>query len=90
MKNTIDKKKLREFGFLISLLLPIFMGWFIPYLRGHVFNYWTLLIAIPSFILAILNPKLLLRPYKLWMKIGYILGWINNFVQPFFIFNFVV
>ena len=66
------------------------MGWFIPYLRGHVFNYWTLLIAIPSFILAIFNPKLLLRPYKLWMKIGYILGWINSRITLGLVFILVL
>ena len=78
MKNYIPKKTLREFGFLIGFTFPIFIGWILPLLGGHSFRTWTLFISIPSIILAFTKPKLLLYPYRIWMKLGHILGWINS------------
>ena len=78
MKNNISNKILREFGFLISFTFPILLGWILPHLSGHSFRYWTLWISIPSLILTILRPQILLYPYKAWMKLGHILGWLNS------------
>ena len=78
MGKNISNKILREFGFLISFALPILIGWIMPLIGGHPFRTWTLWISFPTFILAILKPKLLFHPYKAWMKLGHILGWINS------------
>ena len=37
-----------------------------------------LFIGIPSFILGLIYPKILLWPYKKWMQFGNFLGWINS------------
>ena len=78
MESHITKKKLREFGFLIGLLFPLLIGLIFPALRGHDFQLWTLAIAIPSIILGVIKPNTLLYPYKFWMKLGHVLGWINS------------
>ncbi len=78
MKVSIDKKQLREFGFLIGLGFPILLGWIIPSISGHNFRTWTLWIGTPFSIIGTLNPKLLFYPYKGWMKLGNFLGWINS------------
>ena len=78
MKVPISKKQLREFGILIGFGFPIIIGWILPAFGGHSFREWTLWIGIPALILGIANPYLLLIPYQVWMKIGYILGWINS------------
>ena len=78
MKNYIPKKTLREFGFLIGFIFPILIGWILPFIGGHPFRTWTLSISIPSIILAIIKPSLLLYPYRAWMKLGHILGWLNS------------
>ena len=78
MKNHISPKILREFGILIGFGFPFLIGWFLPFLGGHSFRAWTLLISIPSLILSISRPNLLLYPYQAWMKLGYILGWLNS------------
>ena len=78
MKISISKKQLREFGFLIGLGIPIFIGWIIPSIGGHVFKSWTLWVGIPSLLVGILKPDLLLYPYKGWMALGHALGWINS------------
>ena len=78
MKNYIPKKTLREFGFLIGFIFPLLIGWILPLIGGHSFRTWTLFISIPSIILAFTNPMLLLYPYRAWMKLGHILGWVNS------------
>ena len=78
MKNHIPKKTLREFGFLIGFIFPFLIGWILPLIGGHSFRTWTLFISIPSIILAFTKPILLLYPYKAWMKLGHILGWVNS------------
>jgi len=78
LKNHISKKILREFGFLIGFVFPFLIGWILPLLFGHPFRTWTFWIGFPSLILAIIKPGFLLYPYKLWMKLGHILGWVNS------------
>ena len=77
MKNP-SKKQLREFGYLIGFGLPIILGWAIPSLLGHEFRVWTLWVAIPALIIAPTSPRLLKLPYKFWMFLGKVLGWINS------------
>ena len=78
MKESISKKQLREFGFLLGLGIPVVVGWGIPAIGGHMFRTWTLWIGLPSLITGITRPSLLLYPYKGWMKLGHVLGWINS------------
>ena len=78
MKNQIPPKKPREFGFLIAFIFPFLIGWILPLIGGHSFRTWTLFISIPSIILAISKPRLLIYPYIAWMKLGHILGWVNS------------
>lgn len=78
MEKSITKKQLVEFGFLIGFGFPIIIGFILPLIGGHEFRAWTLWIGLPSLILAISRPQLLLYPYKGWIKLGYLLGWINS------------
>ena len=78
MKESISKKQLREFGFLIGFGFPIIIGWVIPTLSGHLFRSWSLWVGFTSLILGILKPSLLSYPYEVWMKLGHALGWINS------------
>ena len=78
MKKYISKKILRDFGFLISFVFPFFVGWLLPLFGGHSFKTWTLWISFSAFTLAITRPSLLLYPYKAWMKLGDLLGWVNS------------
>ena len=74
----ISKKTLREFGIIFGIGFPFLIGWMFPFFRDHSFKSWTLIIGSPLLILGILKPKSLLYPYKLWMFLGFILGWINS------------
>ena len=80
MKQTISKKQLREFGLLIGFGFPILIGCLLPSLFGHAFRAWTLWIGIPGLILGLTFPRLLHYPYKSWMALGQILGWVNSHI----------
>ena len=77
-KSSITQKQLREFGYLIGIGFPLIIGWIVPIIIGHIFRFWSLWISIPFLLLAILKPRLLIYPYKVWMKIGLVLGWFNS------------
>ena len=80
MKETISKKQMREFGLLIGFVFPILIGWFIPALTGHGFREWTLWVGFLGLIIGLTYPRLLYYPYKFWMKLGVLLGWINSHI----------
>ena len=79
MKELLSSnKQLRQFGLVIGFGFPIIIGYLVPLISGHVFKSWTLFVALPTFILSFLRPSLLFYPYKLWMRVGEILGIINS------------
>ena len=88
-KEYIAKKKLREFGILIAIFFPLFIGYFIPLCSGQEYRLWTFYIAVPFLIFGIIKPQLLLFPYKLWLKLVFFVGWIISriiFGLVFFVF----
>ncbi len=74
----ISKKILKEFGIVFGIMFPIFIGGIIPIIRNESFKYWTLIIGVAFLIIGIYRPYFLIYPYKLWMFLGFILGWINS------------
>ena len=90
MRETTSKKQLREFGILIGFGFPTLIGWLLPLLFGHEFRLWTLWIGVPGLILGLTIPRLLHYPYKIWMALGHVLGWVNSHIILGLVFIFVV
>ena len=90
MKEIISKKQLREFGLLIGFGFPILIGWLLPSLFGHQFRTWTLWIGVPGLLIGFTAPRLLYYPYKGWMLLGHVLGWINSHIILGLVFIFVL
>ena len=90
MKKNISKKILREFGILIAFIFPILIGYVFPYFEGHSFRFWTIWVGMPFLIFAIIKPNLLFYPYKMWMKLGEILGWLNSRIILWLVFIVVL
>jgi len=78
MKKNYKEKDFKNFGLLIGILFPILYGFLIPFLWSHDFKFWTLIVGLLFLILGKYKPVFLKIPYKLWMKFGDILGWINT------------
>lgn len=69
---------LRKFGFIVGGILAGVFGALIPYINRGGYNEYLVGIGSAILIFAALLPKLLLYPFKVWMWIGEILGWINT------------
>ncbi len=78
MKERISKKQLLEFGLLIGFGFPLLIGWLIPALTGHGFRVWSLWVGFLGLLFGLTSPRLLYYPYKFWIKLGLILGWVNS------------
>mgnify|MGYP001239687986 CR=1 FL=1 len=90
MRETIEKRKLREFGLLLGILFPFFIGFVIPYLHSSDFKIWTFYVTGLLFFIAIFNPEKLFILYKSWIKIGHILGFLNSKIILGIIFLFIL
>ena len=90
MNHIYNKKILREFGIIIGVFFPLLIGLIIPYLNGHRFQYWSLFVSLPTILLALIKPYLLITPYKVWMSFGDVLGWFNSKLILGFVFTFVL
>ena len=89
MRNC-SKKQLREFGIVMGIFFPMFIGWILPFLNGHEFLNWTLFVGIILFMLAILKPSLLSKPYELWISLANLLAWFNSRIILGLVYFFVL
>ena len=90
MNKVVSVRQLKEFGLLVGFCFPIIIGWLIPAIGGHSFRAWTLWVGIPLWILGMIAPITLLYPYKIWIKLGLVLGWINSRIILGIIFIFIL
>ena len=90
MKETISKKQLLDFGIFIGFGFPLFIGFLIPALFGHGFRVWTLWVGLPALVLGLTLPRLLYYPYKSWIALGNVLGWVNSKIILGLVFIFVL
>ena len=74
-----DKQELRKFGLIMAMVISLLFGLTIPFIGSHnAYPLWPWTIASVFVIVSIVHPKLLHQVYKIWMKIGHVLGWINT------------
>ncbi len=58
--------------------MAVLFGLLLPLLRGHGLPKIPWLIAIMLWFWAVIAPVTLQPVYKVWMRIGLVLGWINT------------
>ena len=90
MNKKTNKKILMEFGIIFGIFLPLIIGFLMPIIFNHDFKLWTLIVGFIFITLSLASPSKLFYPYKLWMKFGEILGWINSKIILSLIFVFVL
>ncbi len=73
-----DAKELQKFGLLLGSLIALFFGLLIPWLWSLSWSLWPWLLAGMFIAWSGLAPASLAPVYRLWMRIGNTLGWINN------------
>ena len=74
----VSDKELKEFALLMAWAFPLFIGVIAPWILGLGLQWWTLLVSLCFVSLSFISPKLIYIPYKAWMFIGGIIGFINT------------
>ena len=72
-----DTKQLRSFGYIVGGIFGVIAIW--PYVfHGAGIRIWALVLSIVLVFSALIIPLVLKPVYKIWMRIGLVLGWINT------------
>lgn len=85
----MDKKSLREFGIITGSIVAVLFGLLLPWLFGFNYPLW------PWYVLAVLAGVALVIPmalnpvYKVWMRFGLVMAWINTRIILGVVFYFV-
>lgn len=86
-KSIVPVKDLRSFGLLVGgifLLIGLF-----PLLRKLPVRPWVLWPGGALTVTGLLWPAILYWPYRFWMMIGHVLGWINSRIILGLVFTLV-
>lgn len=74
----LDKKGLREFGLVGGSIVAISFGTLLPMLRHQSLPIWPWAITLLLWVWAIAAPTSLNLLYQPWMRVGFVLGWIQT------------
>ena len=77
MDGLVEKKELRNFGLIVGGVFCVIGIW--PMIRhGEALRLWALVPAAPLMLLGLVAPNTLGPIFKVWMKVGHVMGWVNT------------
>jgi len=89
MRDEIDDKQLRSFGFTVGGIFAAIGLWpVVVHYQGA--RWWAVTLAVLLIIPALVFPSRLSWIYRRWMALGHVLGWINTRIILGFVFYLVV
>jgi hypothetical protein len=88
--ESVTPKQLREFGLLFGGIFIALFGLLLPWLKSSTYPWWPWIIALITGGLALVAPMALNGFYKLWMKFGNVMGFINTRIIMFILFYLIV
>lgn len=74
----LETKELRSFGLTLAAAMVILFGGVLPWLFSYAFPYWPWLLAGGLTLWALFSARTLAPLYKVWMKVGDKIGWVNT------------
>jgi hypothetical protein len=77
MTDHIEIKELRNFGLIVGGIFLVIGLWPLVW-RGENMRLWAMGVGGLLVPLGLLAPTLLAPLFKVWMKVGHVLGWINT------------
>ncbi len=77
MKYQADRKELKRFGLLVGGILSAIGLWLIT-AEGIGRQVWLVVLGVSLVLLGLLLPGALGPVYRVWMRVGHVLGWINT------------
>jgi Saxitoxin biosynthesis operon protein SxtJ len=69
--------ELRNFGLVLGALLVVFVG-LLPLLHDHRLRLWPVILSAGLWAAALVAPRMLAWPHRLWSLLGEGLGWVNT------------
>lgn len=73
-----DIQELKSFARTMIWAFPlVFMG-LLPWLFNHSIHWWPAVVSLALLLLHLVYPHGIYYPYRLWMAIASVLGWINT------------
>ena len=77
--DTLDKKGLRKFGIITGAIVVVLFAIFFPWVfDAAAMPIWPWIVAGLLWVPALLMPGSLQPVYRVWMKIGHAIGWVNT------------
>ncbi|HEY7490762.1 MAG TPA: SxtJ family membrane protein [Candidatus Tectomicrobia bacterium] len=77
MQQDNELKQLRTFGLLVGGIFAVLSLW-PAVVRGAEVRLWGVGVAILLIVPALVYPRSLQLPHRLWMALGHGLGWLNT------------
>ena len=74
----MSKKDLRKFGLTTGIVIALLFGLFFPWVLNKAYPVSPWIISTVLILWALVAPSTLGPIYKVWMKIGHALGWVNS------------
>lgn len=77
MDVVVEKKELRNFGVIVGGVFSLIGVW--PAIRyGEGMRLWAIVLGAVLIPLGLVMPATLAPLFKIWMKVGHVMGWINT------------
>lgn len=86
----VTNQELKSFGLLMVWAFPLFIGVIAPWLLGKGLQWWTLVVSSFFLVLALVAPRAIYFPFRGWMFIGGIIGYINTRIILGFTFYLLI
>ncbi len=86
----VSTKELKDFGLLMTWAFPLFIGIIAPWILGKGIQYWTLWVSLFFISLSFTAPKLIYFPFRAWMFLAGIIGFINTRIILGFTFYLLI
>ena len=90
MNNSYTNTDLRKFGLILGVLFAGIFGFLVPSLGHKIIPTWPWIVALVLWLPAAIYPRALALVYKVWMKIGDVLGFINTRIILGLLFFFII
>lgn len=85
-----DIEDLKAFALTMVWAFPLFFMGIIPWLFEHSIHWWPATVSAVLFALYFIYPQGIYYPYRAWMAIAGVLGWINTRIVLGFAFYLLI
>lgn len=75
---SVQDSELRKFGYVMAGFFALVVGVLLPWWWSLKWAWWPWAVAAVFLVLGVGRPGLLRGPYRLWMRFGKILEWVNT------------